>query len=262
MGVGNLWVVACAVTSLAAAVPGQSFSIGAVDASGGTVGGGAPGTGIDIIGGTIYQDAFGGLGSTGEPTQAFIDLFPTLQNLEYDTYLTIDSGPVEPAPGYDGSGIPAASEASGSPGFSASGYRGIWFVTGPFIPAYLVEKPGFGSSFSIFLGRITHTGTLEGRIRVAISEPGDVLPKNIEGDISSDVNPFAIDFIGTDTGGTPLDMAPNYAMAFVKKEFQVDIDGTTFTVSDIHLQALFIPAPAGVAPLALLGLAATRRRRG
>ncbi|MCA9292398.1 MAG: hypothetical protein KDA20_01140 [Phycisphaerales bacterium] len=260
----NLGVIACAVAMLIAPATalGQQFSIGGIDASDGGVAGGAIGTGIDIVGGTVYQNAFQTPGAIGEPNQVFIGVVP---DLVYDSYLTVDSGPVEAAPGYDGSGIGTASEAPGSMGFTANSYRGLWFFAGPFQNAFAVDKPGFGPGYQLFLGRITHTGSMQGRIQVAFAEPGDTNFSYIVGDIIEPAE-FGISAAGTITennDGAPLGMTANgYAMAFIKKEFQVDIEGTTYTVSDIYLQSLnVVPSPGAAAPLALMGLAVGRRRR-
>ena len=88
-----------AVLALAGAAVAGPFSIGTVDASNGLVAGGLPGTGLDFNGGVVYQDGFGTPGNTGEPNAAFIPLAPSL---EFDTYLTVDSGPVSAtlAPGW------------------------------------------------------------------------------------------------------------------------------------------------------------------
>ena len=81
----------CVIGASAPVCLATAFSIGAIDASDGTVVGGRPGTGIDIVGGMIYQNAFASPSAVAEPNAAFLVFEP---NLEFDSYLTVDSAPV------------------------------------------------------------------------------------------------------------------------------------------------------------------------
>ncbi len=238
----------------------QQFSIGAVDASNGTVVGGVVGTGIDIVGGTIYQDPAQTLGATGEPLQVGIGLEPYL---EFDTYLTIDTGPVEAAPGYNGADVTGVFEAPGSSGFTSASYRGSWAPFPSFVDAVANTKPGVGSVWEIFLGRITHTGTLQGTLDVAFAEPGEQPNfKQITGDLVTESEFSAgLGRISSDSLGNPLAMSPTHVVSFIKKEFQHDINGTTYTVSDIYIQSLPIPGPGVMGLVLLSGAYASRRRR-
>ena len=255
------FVCAAAMLALAGAASAGNFSIGAVDASDGTIAGGRPGTGIDVTGGSIYQDGFGSPSPTGEPSQAFIGLVPSL---EFDSYVTIDRGPVQPAPGYDGTGYDGAQQAPGSTGFTATSYRGSWFRVDPagFSQAAAVEdKPGV--NYQLFLGRITHTGTLSGKIAVAIAEENSPGFTTIEGDIVTEDN-IAAGLITHDVDGALLvkpQVTPDRGYAFVAKQFEVVIGSTTYTVTDIFLQNVVIPTPGAMGLLGVAGVAAVRRRR-
>ena len=245
----------------ASASAGAAFSIGAVDASDGTVPGGRPGTGIDVIGGTIFQHPSAFAGATDEPNRTG-PFFPPL-TIIFDTYLTVDRGPNEFAPGYSGQDVGPATEASGSPSFTDTNYRGAWYVTGPFINAFEAYNKPEGA-WQLFLGRITHTGTLSGKIAVAIAEENSPGFTIIEGDVVTEAQLAAgLGWIREDVDGAPLVGAhfENCAYAFVRKEFEVDIEGVTHTVSDMYIQALPYPAP-GATGLALIAGACAVRRRG
>lgn len=244
-----------AILALAGVAVAGPFSIGTVDASNGLVAGGLPGTGLDFNGGVVYQDGFGSAGNTGEPNQAFIGLVPSLAN---DTYLTIDSGPVQPAPGYSGNGVAAAGEAPGSPGFVGGGYRGAWFVAGPFVQSFPTIKNG-ENTWEIFVGRITlQGGSLSGRLAVAFAEPGDANFSTIAGDLVTEDQVANYEgIITTDITGRPLAKAPNRGYAWVIKAF----DSPQGRVHDIYLQNVPVPTPGAMGLLGVAGLAAIRRRR-
>ncbi|MCA9292404.1 MAG: hypothetical protein KDA20_01170 [Phycisphaerales bacterium] len=251
------FVCAAAMLALAGAASAGNFSIGAIDAGNGTFAGSRPGTGIDITGGTIYQDSFGTPGATGEPNAAFIPLAPSL---EFDSYLTIDSGPVTAS--YAGGDVAAVGPVPGTIGFSASDFRGGWFLSGNFVPAFAVsDKPNV--SYELFVGRITHTGTLSGKLSVAIAEENSAGFKTIEGDIVTD--PQAGGLITHDVNGNRLVkniLDPNSGYAWVAKEFQQVVGSTTYTVTDLYLQNVtLVPTPGALGLLGVAGLGAIRRRR-
>lgn len=244
----------------ASASAGAAFSIGAVDASDGTVPGGRPGTGIDVIGGTIFQHPSAFAGATDEPNRTG-PFFPPL-TIIFDTYLTVDRGPNEFAPGYSGQDVGPATEASGSPSFTDTNYRGAWYVTGPFINAFEAYNKPEGA-WQLFLGRITHTGTLSGKIAVAIAEENSPGFTTIEGDIVTEDN-IAAGLITHDVDGALLvkpQVTPDRGYAFVAKQFEVVIGSTTYTVTDIFLQNVVIPTPGAMGLLGVAGVAAVRRRR-
>ncbi len=216
------------------------FSIGLIDASDGALGG-QVGTGLDVIGGMIYQDPLGGAGATDEPNQVLIGGFPTL---EFDSYVTVDSGPVEPAPGYDGSDVGPASDIPGPPGFTTTSFRGAWFVP-MFTKAFAAIKSG-DATWEVFVGRITHTGMLSGRLATSITEVAVPGFRNIAGDIvteaelatgqgifTTDVNGLTLFNAAAGTGG----------YAWVAKQQPVAIGATMYTVSDIYLQFVLFPCP-------------------
>jgi hypothetical protein len=257
------FVTVGAVLALAGAAVAGPFKIGAVDVSDGTVAGGVVGTGLDFNGGTVYQDAFGTAGNTGEPNQAFIGLAPSL---EFDTYLTIDHGPVEASPGYNGGLVAAASDVPGSQGFVGGGYRGAWFVAGPFVDA--VDPTTDDKSWQLFVGRITLLGgSLTGRIAVGFAEPGDAAPSTIVGDLVTPEQLAAGQGIITENSvGDPLfkyynDPSNPRGYAWVNKSFTTVIGNETYTVNDIWLQNVAIPTPGAMGLLGVAGLAAIRRRR-
>ena len=246
-----------AVLALAGAAVAGPFSIGTVDASDGLVAGGLPGTGLDFNGGVVYQDGFGTPGNTGEPNAAFLPLAPSLAN---DTYLTVDSGPVSLT--YNGSDVAAAGEAPGSPGFVGGGYRGAWFVSGPFVNAFATTKDfgnGPEATWEIFVGRITlNGGSLSGHLAVAFAEPGDANFSTIEGDLNFGAYDAGWDFITTDNTGRPLAKAgQGRGYAWVVKT----TDTPQGLVHDIYLQNVPVPTPGAMGLLGVAGLAAIRRRR-
>ena len=122
----TIMVLASAGSALAA----DGFTLGAIDAGGVT--GSDPLANLAVVGGTIYQNSFG---TDFEPNQAFMGVAPELQ---YDSYVTVDTAPVTPAPGYDGSGVPGAGWVPGSVGFGASSVSGAWFVSGPFTASVMI----------------------------------------------------------------------------------------------------------------------------
>ncbi|MCA9293239.1 MAG: hypothetical protein KDA20_05440 [Phycisphaerales bacterium] len=253
----GLCMVALAPTGL-----GQHFGVGIVDASDGTVVGGVAGTGINIASGEFFQHPLETPG-IGEPNQAIMSLFPELQ---YDTYLTVDSGPVETVPGYDGSGYGQSNQFSGSPGFTASTYRGVWAVSSLDPPeSVLVDKPGFGQAEQLFLGRLTYTGVLQAAISVNLYQGAPDDPALIVGDVVTPQDVAnGIGWIDSDIDGHLLDIFfTDYRYAFVQKNFNVDIDGTTYTVSDIYLQSLrVIPAPSSsILGCIIMYWSSNRRRR-
>ncbi|MCA9293517.1 MAG: hypothetical protein KDA20_06865 [Phycisphaerales bacterium] len=239
------------------------FSINSVDASDGTVGGGLVGTGLNFNGGVLYQDPFGTAGNLGEPNQAGIALAPSLA---FDSYLTIDRDPVEAAPGYDGTDVAQPFEWTGSPGFDANGYRGGWNVLG-FVNSFQAPKDfwyGTEETRQIFVGRITlDGGFLSGRLAAVIREPGDATLLTIAGDLNDEGSNWQTwDYITSDITNRPLAKASQgRGYAWVVKSFDVDIEGTTYTVHDIYLQNVGLPSPGAMSLLGLAGVCATRRRR-
>ena len=217
-----------------------------------------PVLGINITGGTIYQDGFGGAGATDEPNQAFIAPVPSLQ---YDSYVTIDRGPIEAAPGYDGTDVPPASSLAGEGGWTTTTFRNAWtvFDSGGVTAFPKVKEPAPGTSHELFLGRITHTGTLTGRLGADIFEEfAPPVARTIVGDIVSEADlASGAGWILEDVSGTPLiaALAFNAGYAFVKT-------WQGYTVTDIYLQSLtMVPSPGAPGLALIAGACAVRRRR-
>ncbi len=259
-------ICAAAALALAGTASAGTFSIGAVDASNGDVSGGVVGTGIDIIGGEFYHDANEGLGATAEPNSNFFGFVPAL---EFDTYLTIDSGPITTT--YKGTDVGAASELLtgnvGDPdavGFTPNSYRGSWFIAGPPVGSFPTSGKPADANNEIFVGRLTYTGTLSGSIAVTIAEQDTFGTSQIVGNIVSETDVAnGIGIITTDINGVSLTKSfTSRGYAWVAKEFTTVIDSVTYTVSDIYLQnVLDVPTPGALGLLSVAGVAATRRRR-
>ena len=241
-------VAACVVASPTLARP--SFSIGAVDAADGMVAGSRPGTGIDLAGGVFFQ--------VEDPGPPWVPPPPFPVHAEFDSYVTLGSGPWEP-----GSFNPPIDPVETGPGFSDSNYRGGWYVSGPFVDAFeAIDKPGV--SWQLFLGRFTHTGNLSGRVALALAEEGAAGFRTVMGDI---VTPSEVNggqgWITEDVNGAALigPQLTDEVYAFVIKEFEQEIEGVTYTVSDLYIQSLApVPSPGGVGVCAVCGGCALRRR--
>ena len=254
-------IAAMAVLGLAGSAGAQHFSISRVDGSNGVIDGGMPGTGFDVISGEF---SFGGTFGS-EPSQAQLDAQP---NLAYLSYVTIDHGPVEVSPGYDGSnvGSPTVLVASGGAGTTNDRFRGLWSLSGMFVDSVSVNKPGFGAGEELFLGRICYTGIFfDGRLAITIAE--GLSPTNgirIVGDVVAEQDIVeGLGWIDSDEFGNPLQIASTeYRYVIVRKSFQTNVNGTDITVSDIYLQSLrVVPTPATFSLFAFGGFASTRRRR-
>ena len=227
------------------------FSVGVVDASDGTIPGGRPGTGIDIIGGTIFQVVDSGPPWVPPP----IPSEPSV----YDSYLAVDYAPVS-----DDWVASPVEEVEGSLGFGPSDYRGAWHAPGSFAHSWFALENGQLIS-QLFLGRITHTGAFEGRLALDLHE--DLSPgyTTIIGNIvtPAELN-SGLGWITHDINGTALTAwsLDGDIYAFVRKEFEVDIEGVTYTVSDLYIQSLTpVPTPGALTVLASAGLVAIRRLR-
>ncbi len=260
-----------AVLALAGAAVAGPFSIGTVDASNATVAGGVLGTGLNFNGGALYDlsSAQGGsLDNTGEPSGF---LFNNVAAVQFDSYITVDSGPTVPA-GYDGTGVASAGEAPGSLGFSATGYSGAWFVTGPFIDAFSNADPN--KPWELFVARITLTGGfLSGNLAVAFAEPTDATFTTIQGNLINEADLAGnADIMTTDINGNPFDKTlQGRGYAWVVKQTASggtlggfgavpDVPAGAITY-DIYLQNVEVPTPGALGLLGVAGLAAIRRRR-
>ena len=212
----------------------EGFTIGAIDAGGIT--GSNPLAGISVTG-EIYQNAFG---SDFEPGQTLLDIVP---EIEFDSYLTIDRGPVLPAPGYDGSDVAAASFAPGSAGFSTNSVTGSWFVSGAFVDSFLNTSTGL---HEVFVARITHTGVLNGYLGTTLSED-NATTRTVGSDLGATFD--------SDSMGANLEQGYTWLV----RQSTAMINGIEYTVSDIYLQQ--VPAPSALGLLGAGGMIAARRRR-
>ncbi len=221
------------LVSAGSAFAGDGFEIGGIDAGGVT--GSDPLAQLSVIGGTIYQNAFG---NDFEPNNAFFGAFP---DMEFDSYIAIDSGPVTAS--YDGSSVSSPTFAPGSGMFTATSLSGAWFVSS-IVDSFLNPTTDL---HEIFVARITHTGVLSGYLGTTISED-HVTPHTVGSGLGASFN--------SDTTGTAL--LDGYI--WVTRESTENIGGTDYTVSDIYLQQ-GIPTPGALALLGAGGLVTTRRRR-
>lgn len=222
--------------SAGSALAADGFAIGAIDAGGVT--GSDPLASLMVVGGTIYQNAFG---SDFEPNQAFIGLAP---ELEFDSYVTVDHSPVTAAPGYNGGDVPNASFLPGSTGFTGTSLGGAWFITGPFVSSVMNPSTNL---HEVFVARITHTGMLTGYLGTTISED-NVTTRTVGSGLGATFD--------SDTMSSALEET----YVWIVRETTVEIGGTNYTVSDLYLQQ-GVPTPGAVALLGVGGIAATRRRR-
>ena len=207
--------------------------------------------------GTLYQNV--AFGSNVGPNQ---NLIPVFADLEFDSYVAVDTGPSTASFTANGA-TPISFASAGGPFNNPGQISNLWFINGE---AGAVPNAAFGGAHAIFLGRFSFTGS-QGTLSlgangvvVDIVDPGTTNVGSVNTDSLLVKFTAFNSTVQSGLDGGDLSTHPTaFEYQLRLNSFQATVGATTYFVNDLYV--VQIPTPGTIALASLGGLLVARRRR-